>query len=188
MLSRRELLVAAAGGALASLPNLAWATTARPVSLPELVELSDHALVGTPTSFVSRWETVGRSRRIVTYASVEVQQTIDGRPPKERFLTIRTLGGRVGDIGQLVHGEARLVAEDTSVFFLRPGSEGVFHVAAMAQGHYPLRLGADRERRLAASPGFPALLGEGTSAARQLVEKTVVEAEQMVCDCLLRGR
>jgi hypothetical protein len=97
MLSRRRVLGAIGVGcaALAS-PRLAFATMARAITLPELVGLSQYALVGMATDASSRWETVGSSRRIVTYTRVEVTQPIDGRPPPDTTLMLRTLGGVFG--------------------------------------------------------------------------------------------
>jgi len=186
MLSRRQILQGLGGGcAAAVLPNLAWGTTARAVSLPELVGLSQFALAGTPTDAYSRWETVGASRRIVTYVRLEVTQPIDGRPPGDSSLMIRTLGGQVGDIGQLVHGEARLTLDTPAVVFLSSDSDGVLGVTAMAQGHYPLSRDSDGATRLSASPDMPALVDISGCAVQRLVRRTVGEAEHLVSEILL---
>jgi hypothetical protein len=186
MLSRRQVLRGIAGGlAGASLPAVGWATTARAVSLPQLVGLSRYALVGTPTEASSRWERVGSSQRIVTYLRVEVSHPIDGRPPPERTLLVRTLGGTVGDIGQLVHGEARFELGAQAVVFLASNDQGVLGVTAMAQGHYPLAIEADKIARLRASPDMPALMDVADCAVQRLVSRTVIEAEQLVSEIML---
>jgi hypothetical protein len=186
MLSRRQILQGLGGGcAAALLPNVAWGTTARAVTLPELVGLSQFALAGTPTDAYSRWETVGSSRRIVTYVRLEVTQPIDGRPPADSSLMIRTLGGQVGDIGQLVHGEARLALDTPAVVFLSSDSDGVLGVTAMAQGHYPLSRESDGATRLLASPDMPALLDISGCAVQRLVRRTVAEAEYLVSEIML---
>jgi hypothetical protein len=190
MLSRRQVLRGIAGGlaggvGAAVLPGVAWASTARALSLPQLVGLSQYALVGTPTDASSRWERVGSSQRIVTYLQVEVSHPIDGRPPPERSLLVRTLGGTVGDIGQLVHGEARLELGTPAVVFLTPNDRGVLGVTAMAQGHYPLAFEADKIARLQPSPDMPALVDVDGCAVHRLVSRTVVEAEQLVSEIML---
>jgi len=189
MWSRRQVLRGIAGGlaggVTAALPGVGWASTARAVSLPQLVGLSQYALVGTPTDSSSRWEQVGSSQRIVTYLRIEVSQPIDGRPPPERTLLVRTLGGTVGEIGQLVHGEARLELGTAAVVFLTPNDEGVLGVTAMAQGHYPLAIEADRIARLRPSPDMPALVDVAGCAVHRLVSRTVVEAEQLVSEIML---
>jgi hypothetical protein len=157
MLSRRQVLRGLGlGCTVLAAPRLASATLARAVSLPELVGRSTYALVGTAMDASSRWETVGQSRRIVTYVRIEVTQPIDGRPPPETSLTVRTLGGRVGDIGQLVHGEAR----------------------------FELGGPADDAVRLRASPNIPSLTRVDGSAVQRLVRRTVVEAERLVSDIM----
>ena len=191
MLSRRQVLRGIAGGCAGAalsglaLPGNGWASTARAISLPQLVGLSQYALVGTPTDASSRWETVGASRRIVTYLQVDVSHPIDGRPPPETTLLVRTLGGTVGDIGQLVHGEARLELGEQAVVFLAPSRDGVLGVTGMAQGHYPLSFDTARIARLRPSPDMPALVDIKDCAVQRLVSRTVVEAEQMVSEIML---
>ena len=181
MLSRRRWLGGVGlGCAAAAWPGLASSTLARSLSLPELVGLSRYALVGTATDAYSRWETVGKSRRIVTYVRVNVAQPIDGRPPPDTSLMLRTLGGRVGDIGQLVHGEARFSLDEPSVMFLSEYADGVMGVTAMAQGHYPLFAQADDVPRLRSSPNMPSLTRMENSAVQRLVHRTVVEAEGLI--------
>jgi hypothetical protein len=148
------------------------------------VGLSQYALVGAATEAYSRWESVGSSRRIVTYVQVLVTQPIDGRPPPETSLLLRTLGGRVGDIGQLVHGEAKFELDAPAVVFLAPDSDGVLGVTAMAQGHYPLSRESRDVARLLASPNMPSLTQVQGSAVERLVRKTVLEAESMVSDIM----
>jgi hypothetical protein len=168
-------------------PHLASATMARAISLPELVGLSQFALVGTATDASSRWESVGKTRRIVTYVRVEVTQPIDGRPPPDTSLMLRTLGGRVGDIGQLVHGEARFELGASSVLFLAPDDDGVLGITAMAQGHYPLAADPGDAVRLRVSPNIPSLTRMEGSAVQRLVRRTVVEAEDLVSG-IMRAR
>jgi hypothetical protein len=169
--------------ALAS-PRRASATTARAVTLPELVGLSQYALVGTATDAYSRWESVSNARRIVTYVRVEVTQPIDGRPPPDKTLMLRTLGGQVGDIGQLVHGEARFELGAASVMFVTPDLDGVLGIVAMAQGHYPLRSEAGDVVRLQASSNMPSLMHVDGCAVQRLVRKTVLEAEGLVSEIM----
>jgi hypothetical protein len=185
MLSRRRVLGAIGSGCAAlALPRLASATLARAVTLPELVGLSQYALVGKATDANSRWESVGGSRRIVTYVRVEVTQPIDGRPPPDSSLMLRTLGGRVGDIGQLVHGEARFELGASAVMFMTPDEDGVLGITAMAQGHYPLHADPGDVMRLNASPNMPSLTRVDGSAVQRLVRRTVVEAEGLVSEIM----
>jgi hypothetical protein len=185
MFSRRQVLLGIGLSCTAlAVPRIASATLARAITLPELVGLSQYAFVGIATEADSRWESVGQSRRIVTYVRVEVTQPIDGRPPPDPSLLLRTLGGRVGDIGQLVHGEARFELGAPSVVFVTPDVDGVLGITAMAQGHYPLGADPDDSVRLRASPNIPSLTRIEGSAVQRLVRRTVVEAEGLVSDIM----
>jgi hypothetical protein len=188
VLSRRSLLQGIAAGSLTALARPAAATTALAVSLPELVGRSRYALVGVATDASSRWETLGDSRRIVTYFQVAVQQPIDGRPTPDTNVMVRTLGGRVGNIGQLVHGEARLELDAPAVLFLSQAGDGVFNVTAMAQGQYPLYPDTNAVQRLHASPNMPELFRRSDSAVERLVQKSVLEAETLISDYLHNAR
>jgi hypothetical protein len=169
-----------AAAALAGLSRGARASVMRALSLNELVNQSQHALVGTPLDTVGRWETVGRSERIVTYTRVRADYSVDGRPPASSELMVRTLGGRVDDIGQVVPGEAVLRLQQTATLFLEPVSRDVFCVTAMSQGHYPLVSDDKGVRRLQARTAHLELIGEAGSAVRRLDGRTVPEVESMI--------
>jgi hypothetical protein len=160
---------------------------ARPLSLAELVYQSRHALVGTPVSFEALWETVGRRQRIVTYTRLQVERPLDGRPPAASELTLRTLGGQVGDIGQIVPGEAALRRGATAALFLEELSPAVFAVSGMAQGHYPLQ--ADRQglRRLHADLQAAEQAAFADAAVHRLAGRTVNEVETLVAAEVARG-
>src|SRR5689334_23113323 len=119
MLSRRSLLV---GGVMvatgAGFSKPAGAAVVRALSLGELVHTSRVACVATPVEAFGRWESFGRAERIVTYTLVRIEHAIDGRSAPSGELMVRTLGGRVDDIGQVVPGEATLRLQETSTVFL----------------------------------------------------------------------
>jgi hypothetical protein len=187
MMPRRSVLVGlSASAALALYPDATRAGAARAVSVGELVSYSRYALVGSAQHSESQWEGADQQRRIVTYSQLEVLQPLDGRQPSDSKLFIRTLGGAVGDIGQVVHGEAEFELGKPAVFFLRPmlvkGVEtGTFGVTAMAQGHYPLLKDLDDVLRLTTSRS---LADFGTSdphcAVSRFRGKTVLGAERLI--------
>ena len=177
MLSRRALLACAVLG-IGSWGPSAEAGVARPVALRELVKLSQYAIVGTPVDARSTWEEVDGGRRIVTYTKLRVESSL-GAAAAPREVTVRTLGGRVGKIGQVVHGEATLPIGETAVVFLS-SRNGALRVAALAQGHYPLRADTSGARRLRVSPQLSQLVGGGPSAVRDLVGRSVQEATELV--------
>ena len=180
MLARRSALVLLAGAAAAAfLPRAADASVAKAMTLTDLVGYSDRVVVAMPLEAISRWETVGKRRRIVTYTRLRVDDSLDESGTGDE-LTVRTLGGRVGEVGQIVHGEALLLVGRPAVVFLQPGAAGSFRVTGMAQGHFPLKADSAGKTRLTPSPRLGELVGADRSAVKKLVGQTVTSAKQLV--------
>lgn len=188
MLPRRSFL--AAGVVLSACGLMARrvaASVARALSLSELVGQSQHALIGTPVDAFAQWETIGQRSRIVTYTSLRVLQPIDGRQPESDELIVRTLGGQVDDIGQVVPGEAVLARGEPAVTFLTKVNEGLFAVTGLAQGHYRLLPDSQGTRRLKASGSVELVGMDDTAAVRRLNARTPAEAEALVREELARA-
>jgi hypothetical protein len=181
MLSRRSLLLgslfATVGVSAASRAN---ASVARALSVSELVRTSRHALVATPVDLFAQWETIGKHRRIITYTMMRTDYSIDGRPPATRELLVRTLGGIVDGIGQVVPGEAVLRRGVTAALFISDVSKDLFAVTGMAQGHYPLVSDAKGMRRLTASRGALEVAADANAAVKRLDGRSVEEVEALV--------
>jgi len=157
----------------------ALASLARALPVAELVGRSRHVLVGEPLDAYSVWEQLGPRKHIVTYTRVRAVELLAGADPAQDELLVRTLGGRVGELGELVHGEAMLTLGERSVLFVMPTRDAL-GVTAMAQGHYPLRrdnAGAERLRR---SPEAAELLHEEGSAVKRLTGLQIAEARSLV--------
>jgi hypothetical protein len=99
---------------------------------------------------------------------------------------VRTLGGRVGDLGQLVPGEAPMRKDATAALFLEPVATDVFGVSAMAQGHYPVQADAKGVRVLRAHKLSFAKLASDAAIVR-LDGRTVGEVEAFVYQEVARG-
>jgi hypothetical protein len=105
------------------------------VGFDALVKDSDSVAVITPTEAQSLWE----DGRIYTYTKVHVEQGVAGDLGAGADGWVRTMGGVVGKIGQMVDGEPVLVTGRPSLLFLRKlKSESIFEVSARAQGQYPV--------------------------------------------------
>ena len=190
MLSRRDtlrLLAGTAGLVVLPLPRVAWASRSVAASLPELLGLSDRVALGASQGGECQWEDVGGQRRIVTYSHVCVDELVAG-DGSDGELVVRTLGGRVGNIGQVVHGEARLLRGEPCLLFLSETEPGLHRVTARAQGHFPIRADAHGVGRLEASPNRPELVDEGRSAARDLVGRSVPDAKALIRSMRHDGR
>jgi hypothetical protein len=189
MLTRRSVLFGGLAATIGfSLEGSAQATVARALSLSELVHQSGHGFVGTPGDSFSRWETIGKRSRIVTYTSVRADYALDVRGPGTAEVMVRTLGGAVGDIGQTVPGEALLVKGEPTAVFVQAIAQDLFVVTGMAQGLYPVRPDIQGVRRLRAATGQLALFrAQADAAVVRLDGRTVAETETLVREELLRG-
>lgn len=104
-------------------------------SLDDLARASSVIAKVTPIEQTSAWE----GGRIVTTTRVRVDEIVAGASGAAGGeLRIRTLGGRVEKIGQLVEGEAVFVPSQTAFVFLTalpgPLAESAYVVAGRGQG------------------------------------------------------
>jgi hypothetical protein len=159
--------------------SVAHATTARAVSLEDLVRRSTRIARATALDSFARLEDIGGARHVVTYSRMRIDDSIHG-PSGDSETLVRTLGGRTADLGEIVHGEAELALNETCLVFLMLDSNGVELVTAMAQGHYPVAIDGAGTPRLRLSRNMPRLLGGPTSAASQLTGKPFGEARALI--------
>jgi hypothetical protein len=172
---RREFLLATAGLASFFTAGTVEASVARSVSLKELVQRSRSVVVATPLGASSNWEHLGGSRRIVTYTRVRVDQLVRGSDPGSSELVVRTLGGSVGKIGQLVEGQAELRAGQSSLLFTLELARDLYGVTALAQGEY--RVVPEATGRIVRpSRLLPKLVGGKESALQRLTGKPLADA------------
>lgn len=160
-----------------SVAGTASATVVRAVTLEQLVKKSSSVLVGLPLERWSEWASIGGTKRIVTLTRVRVEEAVSGAEDSE--VLVRTLGGRIGDIGQLVDGEAELRVGERSLVFSHRFDAGLSGVTAMAQGHYPFDA-TSGEVRLVRSPRIGTMLKNQGAAVEQLEGLTVRDAKALV--------
>jgi len=137
-------------------------------------------VVATALEGTSTWEAIGGRRRIVTHTTVRVEACLDGRSPATSELVVRTLGGIVGDLGQVVAGEAKLTRGKPAALFVEDLSRDVFAVTGMAQGHFPLLADLRGVTRLRPGVALAELVGGPNAAVRRLDGLTVTEAEELI--------
>lgn len=155
------------------------------MSLDELVRLCAHVVVVHPVQTHSVWEWDSGARRIVTYTTVDVLTNVDGRNLDAPQPIVQTRGGRVGDVGQLVHGEAQFDTGEPSVCFLSPDQDGIHHVVGRAQGLFPLYYDDERVHRLrATSSALHQAAANPRSAVELLRGRTLSQCQQMLAEVL----
>jgi hypothetical protein len=124
-------------GLLALLESPAHATISRALSLPELVDRADHVVLATCVD--ARAFRDGR-RRIVTDYTVRVDEAVKGEARPGTTLTMRSLGGVIGDLGMRVEGEPHLTVGERYLLFLRALPDGrTLRPVGMSQGVMPVR-------------------------------------------------
>ena len=126
-------LCVAAPGAVASM--------ARALDLTELTAAADQIVVADVLSARAAWD--GAHQSIHTTVELAVAESWKGQPPADGRITIRNLGGAVGDIEMTVHGAPRFSAGERALLFLRRSQ-----VVGMAQGKRSLRWQATSRRWL----------------------------------------
>ncbi len=148
----------------------AWASVSIAVVFDALVKESSAVALVTPVEQRSVWE----DGRIYTYTRVRADRAVAGDLAGGAEAWVRTMGGVVGKIGQLVEGEPVLTVGRPSLLFLRPGAAGTLEVTARAQGQFALMLDENKNQRLAKSSAVGVLLPP--KAAQAGAEKTQVGA------------
>ena len=131
----------------------AHASTARRLSLQELVRRSDLIVLGQVEQEESFWQ----GPRIYTLSKVRVDELWAGRDHTPQQVNVLTLGGQVGDIGQRVEGASAPMVGERVVMTLKAAAGGEHLPVGMAQGIFvieplPLRPGVSR-------PGVDRLVG-----------------------------
>ncbi len=178
-------------GAGFCLERPAHATTVLGLSLDDLVGHSLLVVEGRAVAARSQWASHGQRRRIVTVTRVVTDSlwacdaSLD--PALESECEVLTLGGRVDDIAQKVHGEAELPQGQPLVLFLSGADPAERRVVGMAQGQFSIRKQAGREH-LVRSAALPELWG-GSNGAKAtptavgaLHRLDKLEARQLVSD------
>ncbi len=121
---------------LGGAPREALGSVSIAVTFDSLVRESSAVVVATPIEQRSIWE----GERIYTYTRVHVDSTVAGNLRPEDDAWVRTMGGAVGKMGQVVEGEAGFGMGHASLVFLRYEPMGYYVVTARAQGQFGLFL------------------------------------------------
>lgn len=121
-----------------AMPAVSQATVVVPLSREELTAQSDFVVRATVLSRRSGWN--DDHSQIVTWTRLRVTEYLKGSGAQE--LVVRQFGGQVDGLESEIPGDARLVAGQHAVLFLRRG-EGVVFLTALAQSVYFVSVGTD---------------------------------------------
>lgn len=127
--------VALAGLALLG-ANLAFATTVQKFSRQDLAKKSESIVVGKVDDVVSRQD--ASNKEIYTFITISVTESVKGAKG-EKFVTIRQLGGSVGNLISVVPGMPSFKPGEQVVVFLSPKDQaGYPWVMGLQQGKYSI--------------------------------------------------
>jgi hypothetical protein len=181
--SLRGVLCLALTASVTAAPVLdARASVSVAITFDALVQDSSAVVIGTPTEQRSVWE----GAHIYTYSRMHVDSPIVGKLDRDDELWVRTMGGIVGKVGQIVEGEADLTLGRPSLFFLRRSPAGIYVVSAHAQGQFGLYTDEQMKLRVRKSSAVGALFqprgtdGTAALAAEVIHGRTVAEAAQSI--------
>jgi hypothetical protein len=145
------------------------------------VSRSLHAVVGTPFAARCSYSTIGGRRMLVTETRLRVDSVLALTAPGQAELVIRTLGGVLDGVGELVHGQAEFQAGKQCVAFLERDADAACWVTGMAEGHYPLAA-SEGSLILRASPQLPTIRDWEHSAVKRLVGTRLSEAQSLIAE------
>jgi hypothetical protein len=128
---RCALIVAVLGCVAPGRVTLGRATVVEPLSVGELAARADVVVQGRVVAVASAWH--GAHAVIYTVATVEVVASLAGGARPGERIAVRRIGGKVGEVEQVVADNAVLDTGDEAVLFLRRGA-GFYTVIGMAQG------------------------------------------------------
>lgn len=176
----------------------AQASVSIAVGYDALVKDADEVVLVTPGDQQSVWE----DGRIYTYTKFHVDQPIAGALPAGGEGFVRTMGGVVGNVGQMVDGEPVFTAGQQSMLFLHKLKvASTFEVSARAQGQYPLVVSEAGKMKTFMKSGNAGVIlppktppadnaaaaGQSTSVQSRTVTQTPVSKLRLASD-VLHGR
>jgi len=115
---------------------LARTTTVQPLALEELAKKAHHIVAGKVRDSRTYWS--DNRKLILTNYTIEVDESIKGRPPKMFELT--TIGGKIGDLELQVSGMPSFAKDENVVVFTE--SSGPYEVVmGLGQGKFTVENG-----------------------------------------------
>jgi hypothetical protein len=124
----------------------AHATSVIKFSDQGLVVISSRIIEGTVTSTHSEWNT--DATQIHTIVTVDVKNVLKGPKPEGATLTLRLLGGRVGDdVMELVGAPVFQQGEEVILFFEK-GAPDLMPIAGLYQGKFTITTDPTGQRRI----------------------------------------
>ena len=133
-LMRRVLLLIVLSGLVESPADAALVV---PHTLESLDEAADLVIRGRVGQQWSKWDEA--HRRIWTYTEIEVLEDLRGSGTAPELVTVRILGGTVGEVSMRMSGAPELTPGDELVLFLRAAGPEQWSIVGLSQGAFRLQ-------------------------------------------------
>lgn len=116
----------------------------------DVAKRSEAIVVARCISYESKWNDEGTL--IFTYVTFKIEHTIDGES-QDDFLTLRLIGGQVGDVVQTVPDLPRFNEEGEVILFLgQKNEDGYPTLASMKNGALQIQTDKNTGQRIVSTP------------------------------------
>lgn len=120
----------------------AKATTIQALSVEQRTERADRVVIAAVQSI--RFIKAETGKRIYTITTLKVIESIKGTAKPNMILTLRQIGGQIGDWSQHVPGDAKFKSEEEVLVFLRHDpSDDLHFLVGMGQGKFTVDVDSD---------------------------------------------
>ena len=121
----------------------AYATTIQALSMEQRTQRADRVIIGEVQNI--RYEKSSNAQRIYTITTIKVIESLKGDAKKDMLLTVRQIGGQMGEWSQHVPGDARFETQEEVLVFLRHDPRDDLHfLVGMGQGKLTVDTDTDR--------------------------------------------
>ncbi|HVU25954.1 MAG TPA: hypothetical protein VHE13_17620 [Opitutus sp.] len=171
-------MLAAVGLLLANLvaPTPARATTVLPPTFDELVNNSDYIVRARTKAVTAEKQQSAHGAKIYTEVELEIVDVVGGTPPAQ--VTLRFLGGRVGDEQMIIEGMPRFHVGDEDILFVSGNGRSIAPLYGMMHGRFPVRTDRESGRKyVTRANGAP--LGSTAQIAAAMTKEAGVDARQL---------
>lgn len=121
------------------------ATVVRKLGEYELTTQAQAIIIGKVTSITSEWNE--DQTKIFTYVTIVPQDFIKGNDTSSE-ITVKKIGGKVGNIGMLVHGTSVYEEDEEVLLFLGEKLNGSRTVIGLSQGKFSIKSDPTSQRKI----------------------------------------
>jgi len=169
---RNSLLISLAAAIVAA--TSVSATTVVPPTFEQLVDQAQVIFHGTVTKLNSQWIGEGAQRRIVTFVTFDVKESLKGQTGKT--YTIRTFGGTVDGETMRIGDAPTFEVGDDQILFVENNGSQVIPLVGLMHGQFRVRKDASGREMVTTNKNQPLSdvqnLGRETEAAQSAAALT----------------